>query len=251
VTFPAGERRRITNDLNRYQGASMSADAKTLVTVQVESVSNLWVWPAGDLAHGGKEITSGRGRSDGLSGLAWTPDGRLVFGSAASGRLEIWIANADGSDARQLTNDPDPSLQPAVAPDGTFIAFHRFKTGGMDVWRMALDGSDARPITHTGTAFNPVVSADSKTVFFYTPAAGFPITSTVPAEGGDPVKVSDDYFRPTSASPDGTLLLGAGWDPKGRRSAVAIVPAAGGPLTLVPDVPPALPSWTPDGKAIT
>ena len=117
VAFPSGERRRVTNDLNDYVGVSLSADARTLVTVQSEKVSNLWVAPAADTARA-IQVTRGLSRGDGLSGLAWTPDGRIVFGSVASGRPEIWIMHADGSDARQLTNDPTQSLQPTVSPDG-------------------------------------------------------------------------------------------------------------------------------------
>ena len=64
VPYPSGDARRITNDLNNYVGVSFAADGKSLVTVQAENVSNLWVAPTTDLA-GGKQITTGRGRGDG------------------------------------------------------------------------------------------------------------------------------------------------------------------------------------------
>ncbi len=87
-TLPGGERRRITNDLNSYQGVSVSADASALVTVQRETVSNLWVLPR-CRSFAGTASTHGRERLDGLTGLAWTPDSRVVFGSSASGRPEM------------------------------------------------------------------------------------------------------------------------------------------------------------------
>ncbi|MEP6915902.1 MAG: protein kinase, partial [Acidobacteriota bacterium] len=138
VAFPSGERHRVTNDLNNYVGVSLSADARTIVTVQTENLSNLWVTPAADPAHPA-QITLGRGRGDGLSGLAWAPAGRIVYGSVASGRPEIWIMHADGSDARQLTNDTAPSVQPAVSPDGKYIVFQRFTPKGICLWRMSLE----------------------------------------------------------------------------------------------------------------
>ncbi len=35
---------------------------------------------------------------------AWLPDGRLAFQSNRTGRMEIWIMNADGTGARQVTH---------------------------------------------------------------------------------------------------------------------------------------------------
>jgi Tol biopolymer transport system component/predicted Ser/Thr protein kinase len=250
IAFPSGERRRITNDLNRYIGVSLSADARSLVTVQQEAVSNIWVAPAADLQNG-KMIPTSRGRSDGLTGVAWAPDGRIVFGSVASGRPEIWIAKADGGEARQLTNDESPSQQPAASPDGRFIVFQRFKTDGVNIWRMAIDGADAQQLTHAGAAFNPVVSPDGRWVFYAVTDKGFPSTWKVPIDGGTAVEVSADYFRVVSISPDGVTLLGTGWDAAGRRSAVATLPAAGGSPTLIPDIPATLPLWMPDGRSIS
>lgn len=34
---------------------------------------------------------------------SWFPDGRIAFQSDRSGRMEVWVMNADGSGARQLT----------------------------------------------------------------------------------------------------------------------------------------------------
>jgi Tol biopolymer transport system component len=250
IAFPSGDRHRITNDLNRYIGASVSADARALVTVQQETVSNLWVVPpAGDMAKG-KAITTGRGRGDGVNGLSWTPDGRIVFGSVASGRPEVWIVNADGTGAQQLTNDEAPSLQPTVTPDGRFVLFQRFRSDGMDVWRAGVDGSDARALTTTGSAFGPVAGPDGA-VYFYSPATGVPTAHRISIDGGTPVKLADSYFRPVAVSPDGTLLLGVGWDPTARRSAVATLPVSGGQPTLIPDIPVTLTTWMPDGKGVT
>src|SRR5207248_2548503 len=43
VSYPAGSAHRITNELNRYEELSVSADARTVVTEQISQPSNIWV----------------------------------------------------------------------------------------------------------------------------------------------------------------------------------------------------------------
>jgi serine/threonine protein kinase len=247
IAFPSGDARRITNDLNNYLTLAFSANAKTLATVQGENISNLWVAPATDLA-GGKAITSGRSRADGLSGLAWTPDGRIVFGSTASGRQEIWIIDAEGGNSRQLTNAPAPSISPSVTPDGRYIVFQRFSQTGVDIWRMGVDGSDPRQLTHGGVALTPQAAND---FVYYSSGGSSPRPWKVSIDGGEPVAMGDFYFRPTQLSPDGTRLLGAGWDEKERRSVVAVMNVIGGAPEVIHELPPNRLAWNPDGRGFT
>ena len=65
VAYPSGEARRITNDLNRYYGVSLTGDSSALVTVQGEISSSIWVAPQGD-ATAARRITSGSGTGEGL-----------------------------------------------------------------------------------------------------------------------------------------------------------------------------------------
>ena len=225
VSYPSGDARRITNDLNNYIGVSFTADGKSLVTVQAENVSNLWVAPATDLA-GGKQITTGRGRGDGQGGLAWTPDGRIVYGSVVSGKPEIWIADADGSNARQLTTAEGASTQPSVTKDGRYIVFQRFIKNGAYLWRMGLDGSDPKQLTQGGVETGPRAGTDF--VYYTVATSGSPKPWKVSINGGDPVAMGDVHFRPIDVSPDGKQLLGAGWDQTERRSVLAVMSTAGG-----------------------
>ena len=62
----------------------------------------------------------------------WSPDGkRIAFtrlwmrapGSSDGDRCQVYVMNADGSDAQQLTDDPFCSIGPAWSPDGTALVF--------------------------------------------------------------------------------------------------------------------------------
>jgi Tol biopolymer transport system component len=249
MDYPTGGARRVTNDLNNYIGVSLSDDGRSIATVQAENTSNLWVMQDGDAARG-RQLTTGRNRGDGLAGLSWTKDGRIVFSSVASGRPEIWMIDADGSNARQLTNHEYPSMVPSASPDGKYIVFQRFRSEGVHIWRMLPDGSDAKPLTTGGAEFQPVAGPDGS-VFYFSPTSGQPITYKVPIEGGEPVKVSDDYFRPASVTPDGRLLLGIGWDADQRQSSLATLPTAGGPSQLLRHIPFAGGVFAPGGTAVT
>jgi hypothetical protein len=73
----------------------------------------------------------------------------------------------------------------------------------------------------------------------------------VPLNGGDAVALNPDVnFRPVDVSPDGTRLLGVGWDAERTRSAVGLMPASGGGVELLKDLPSFQGGFTPDGTAI-
>jgi Tol biopolymer transport system component/predicted Ser/Thr protein kinase len=233
LSFPDGERRRITNDLNGYVGVSVSADGKRLATVQSTSDTRVWVVPAAGGA--GTEVALS-GRFPGRAGLVWTPDGRLVFNAQSGGVQQVWMAKADGSDARQLTNAERFANSPAVSPDGTSIYFN---SGGRDVriWRTGLDGSDQRPVPTTIEAFRPIVSRDSQWIYFATLADnGQSRPMKMKTDGTQVTALTQASFGLLDLSPDGAQLLGLAWTQARQRSEYALLPVAGGEPRLLGDL---------------
>src|SRR5205085_4927600 len=90
VAYPSGEMRRLTNDLNDYDKVGVSPDSRLLVAQQETNVTHVWVVTEGDATHA-RQLTSGTSDSDGRNGLAWTPDGRILFASPRSGTYDIWV----------------------------------------------------------------------------------------------------------------------------------------------------------------
>ena len=73
-----------------------------------------------------------------------SPDGsRLAYQSDRSGRLEVWVMNADGSEARQITSIGVFGAFPALdRTDGAAVLF-RCPCGGRNVlYRVAADGGE-------------------------------------------------------------------------------------------------------------
>ena len=250
ITYPDGQRRRITNDLNTYSSVSLSADATSLATVQTEAVANLWVSSALDPSSA-VQITRGRGRGDGLGGLDWTPDGRIVFISTESGQPQIWITDAEGKSVRQLTAaSQEPVFSASVSPDGRYVVFQRMADRRMRVWRMNLDGSDQKPITDGALDLGPIAAADGA-VYFYRVTDGVPRTYRVSIDGGAAeVLNAEENFRPLDVSPDGARLLGIGWDTEQRRSALGLMSASGGEVRLLSDLPTFAGSFSQDARGV-
>ena len=106
LSYPGGEVRRITNDLETYSNVSLTADSHALVAVQSDLLSNLYVLPPGEKKRA-QQITSGPGKQEGYGGLSWLGDDRIAYTSKAGGSPEVWAVNVDGSHATQLTRRSD------------------------------------------------------------------------------------------------------------------------------------------------
>ena len=259
VSYPEGEARRVTNDLNNYTGVSLTSDSNRLVTVQSETSANVWLVPNGD-AKRATRTTSGTGKIDGRDGLALTPEGKIVYASKASGNLDLWVMNGDGTNQRQLTENSRINNHPAVSPDGRYIVFASDRTGASNIWRTDIDGSNARQLTRGSGENNPQCSADGKWVVYTLLGAGKPTLWRVSIDGGAPQELTDRYTTAAALSPDGKSLacLYREEQPNSPLK-LAIFPLEGGEPTRVFDapipaeevslVPP--PRWTTDGRALT
>lgn len=247
-----GEVRRITNDMNNYSGVSMTTDSSRLVTVQSETVSNIWLIPSGDPAHA-KQITHGVGKRDGRDGAVWTPDGRIIYVSKETGNDDIWIMNADGSGKSQLTSRTGINNNPSVSPDGRFIVFTSTRDGAAHIWRMDIDGANPKQLTSGGGENHAQFSSDGKWIV-YTLFAGSPTLWRVSIEGGAPSQISEKTLSTPAVSPDGKMIASVYYEEPNSPPRIAVIPFEGGEITKTFDVPhPTWGNlhWTPDGTALT
>jgi len=73
----------------------------------------------------------------------WSPDGtRIAFTHDFMDNDDVWVADPDGSNAVNLTNDPAADSQPDWSPDGQLISFISDRNGTPSLYAMsAIDGS--------------------------------------------------------------------------------------------------------------
>jgi len=101
---------------------------------------------------------------------SWSPDMkhiafRKIIGDENS---EVFVADADGSKPRDLTNNPFFDGWPAWSPDGTKIAFASNRRGhGYQIFIMDADGANVRLVANTeGRGTAPRWSPDGKAIYF-------------------------------------------------------------------------------------
>ena len=139
VDVPSGTSRHLTNDLGDYLGVAASRDGGALVTVRQDARTKIWTLST-DRPTDAHEVAIDPGSDDGARGLAWTPDGRLVYAANTSGNADIWSMNADGSRRVQLTTSHSEDILPRVTADGRFVVFVSERDGGRGIWRMDIGG---------------------------------------------------------------------------------------------------------------
>ncbi len=248
VDRATGASRRITNDLNTYVALSATADSSTLATVQSNRVSNIWVAPGLD-AERAQQIMN---ESSWGYGLAWTPDGRIVYSSNASGKQDIWIVNADGTGQRQLTDNAGLNLYPAVSPDGRTIVFVSDRAdAGTHLWKMDINGGNLKQLTGGMHEQYPQFSPDGRWVVYTSGNAGKPTIWKISIDGGEAMQLTDKFSKLPVVSPDGKQITCYYWEENPNTSfGNAVIPFEGGAPVKTFNLPGATVRWASDGRAL-
>ena len=276
ISYPDGEVRRVTNDLNGYRALSLTADGSRLVTIQLSGLINMWVVAGGNAERAVKVPSVGSAQSGevvsaiqlpvgnlgylgGNEGISWTPDGHVVFISASGKQGDIWIMNPDGSNRKQLTSNAGNNHNPVVSPDGRYIVFTSGRSGARNVWRMNIDGSDQRQLTSGLVDVLPSVSPDGQWVVYSSLDENKALLWKVPLAGGNPVQITDREGLNPVVSPDGRLLAylyTEAPDPGAPPNRIAVIPFEGGDPVKTFEIQPGLGGartilhWSRDGRSL-
>jgi TolB protein len=101
---------------------------------------------------------------------SWSPDMKQIAFRKIIGEenSEVFVANADGSNQRNLTNNTFFDGWPAWSPDGKKIAFaSNRRSHGYQIFVMGADGSNVHLIANTeGRGTAPRWSPDGKKIYF-------------------------------------------------------------------------------------
>jgi Tol biopolymer transport system component len=189
VSYPGGKARRLSNDLSDYYSVSVSANGRTIVALQQNRLSDIWVGPA-NAPDNAKQVTSGR--LDGLDGIAWTPDNRIVYTANHSDAWELFIVDADGRNQKQLAFDGRYREGPTICDHGRAVVFATDIEGAYHLWKFDLQSGSSTKLTSGAGERGAECDAAGDWVWYLGQApSGSSHIFKVPISGGAAVQVSD------------------------------------------------------------
>ncbi len=225
-SLPLKPERKIefTVDEGTWLSLAVSPDGKSIL---FDMVGDLYTLPV----QGGqaKRITSGLPFD---SQPVFSPDGKMIaFTSDRDGSDNLWIANADGSDPKQLSKDKQGDfISPAWTPDGEYVLVSRSPEGlgTHEIWMYNIHGGSGVQVTKSSPTatttpqqrlnfMGAIASPDGKYFYFARRTGGFSYNVTLPlwqivrrdrVTGDEDVITSapGSAFRPV-LSPDGKQLV--------------------------------------------
>lgn len=257
IEYPNGNTHKVTQDLFHYGMASLSLsnDGAKVLSVSSTKICNIFVSPAQSLALGKKISANSLGKLAGSNGLAWTADGKIVYGAFFDKSRTLWVMDADGANARQLTSPGFLDRIPNVAKDNRYVVFSSTRGGSWNIWHIGLDDGELKQLT-TGENLRSSVTPDGRYVLYTARGEeGFFSIWKVSIDGGEPVRLTNRSSGYPRISPDGKMFACSYNRADGEKSQLTVFPIDGGEPLYSFDVPPQTSfdvgiRWTPDGQSL-
>jgi Tol biopolymer transport system component len=189
---------------------------------------------------------------------------KIAFEAYHDGNSDIWVMNADGSNAVNLTHSPDQQEHyPQVSPDGSKICYTVDRGEGRDavrsLWVMNIDGTNQTKIAEN--AREPFWSPDGKVIGYlpqeyakfnvidyYTKGMVYYNVDTGKAEPHPNTDKLRHLYHPRF-SPNGKWIVATVHGGMGYGHAILLIEAHGDKIINL-HIPGCRPSISPDGKHI-
>lgn len=122
-----------------------------------------------------------------------TPDGKTIVFCYED---DIWMVSSEGGRAYRLTGMAGRESNPAVSPDGRWLAFTGRQDGNANIYVMPLEGGTIKQLTfYEGNSTVSSWSWDSKYIFFTSDRYNRMASYKISAEGGTAARLFDGYFN--------------------------------------------------------
>jgi hypothetical protein len=163
------------------------------------------------------ELVLGKGSTVETEGTVSPDRSRMVYTSnRGTKEPQLWIADADGSNATPLTTGPARSEHPIWSRDGQWIIFSSLRSGKPRIFAIRPDKTGLQALTDSGaTAQAPALSPDGTLLAYETlrneqyDVVGIHVDSTLNriSRTEEPLLVSQDDERSPRYFPNGDLAF--------------------------------------------
>ncbi|MFM1918427.1 MAG: hypothetical protein RLZZ303_61 [Candidatus Hydrogenedentota bacterium] len=188
-----------------------------------------------------------------IEGEAGAGTSEIVFSVGEPGKKEIWVADYDGANARQITQHASISIKPKFSPNGQKIAYLSYKENYPFLYVYdRTSGQSIRVSKEVGVNLSPAWSPDGTKLAMTLSKDGNTEIYLKNADGSNPVRLTRNRDGDTSPcfSPDGGRIAFVS-DRVGNPQ-IYVMPAGGGQETRLSFQGGSSydPAWSPDGRFI-
>jgi Tol biopolymer transport system component/DNA-binding winged helix-turn-helix (wHTH) protein len=248
------------------RGVTVFPDGRRLGFAGMSLASQIWQLPVDATAAGGPPAAITSDTSHRNSGPVLSPDGRrIAYMSIRQGELpNVWVMDADGRNASQVTSDETAEFRPAWSADGKRIAFLSRKDNARGLFAVEVGTRrDERLLDMNAAAKMGGFEGGLGELDVAPSMKHVALTVLTPPQGRRALYVSPiDSFEPKPLSPGDVSVGYPAWSPDERRIAVEIFDgdsthagvidmATGSLRRLTSDRGHTwVRSWSPDGRKI-
>jgi len=183
ISYPDGKFRPIVNETTNHNSVTLSADGKTMATVQSQVSEGITILPG--TGKGSATEVPNLPRQGTIPSFDWTNDGQLLV---SEGQRLVRM-QGDGTNAVTLVNDPTSWINDVASCDsGRWFTLNWMLHGGVNttnLWRTKPDGSEAVQLASGGEDVLWNCSPDGKWVYYYERGQSTGLLR-IPSTGGKP-----------------------------------------------------------------
>jgi serine/threonine protein kinase/Tol biopolymer transport system component len=248
----------ITRDANTYLTLTLSADGRTLATVQRRTYATIAVLSqAGGRFGEPRTVLSESNVIILWAGLSWSADGNLLFNKS----FRLFKVGADGKSPTQLLADSSGNVYVPSSCGTNYIVLTLLPRGtsAYSLWRTNADGSNPVKLTDRAMFGFPVCSPDQKWVYYIDWVSKQ--ISRVPLDGSgkaEAIFAVPHFAGELTVSPDGKTLA-TSMEAEGGAVKIALLELGSSSPPRMLDASHYWSHWasqgsalqfTPDGKAV-
>jgi serine/threonine protein kinase len=250
--YPDGAVQNVVNDLNQYYDLSITADGKSLVAIQTQTHSGVYLGNVppkmpSEIKLDPSAITPGQAEGDSID---WSPDGHLL---SMDSQFHSAILAADGKSRTTLLEHESMVLDPSsCGPDSILVSVLR-GTDGVGISKYTPASGELKELTEGPDDEGTTCTPDGNTIFFAHWQNG---DNLMRYSNGvaTPIHMAGSLASAPHISPDGKQLLYSQIVGEGANQKFQFVIESidgGPPLKVLPtSITSSNPRWSPDGQGI-